>query len=180
MFIQIEKTFNENSLKFITQTVWINFIWECKNEYDANKSELSKNIWKIGGIVYLMFGRNFVLITKNSQESWDELQLVVLEIIDDFLKKHTNLFENAQEEKTENSNFSEFEQKIIEVLEKKVNPVVNSHGGMVKFIKFEDGIVYLDLMGACKGCKNSEFTLKNGIQNLLCYYFFEIKEVKSV
>ena len=46
--------------------------------------------------------------------------------------------------------------------------------------KFEEGIVYLRMQGACSGCPSSTATLKAGIENMLKHYIPEVKEVKAV
>ena len=48
------------------------------------------------------------------------------------------------------------------------------------FVKFDNGIVYLELRGACAGCPSSTITLKSGIENMLKYYIPEIVSVEAV
>ena len=50
-------------------------------------------------------------------------------------------------------------------------------GGDIKFKEFKDGIVKVQLQGSCSGCPSSTMTLKQGVQNLLCHYLPEVKEV---
>lgn len=66
--------------------------------------------------------------------------------------------------------------KIIEVLNK-IKPFLNNDGGDVKFVKYEDGIVYVKLLGACSGCPMADSTIKDMIEYTLT---FEIPEVKQV
>ena len=70
-----------------------------------------------------------------------------------------------------------FEKK---VLDEKVKPAVAKDGGDIKFISFNDGIVKVELRGSCSGCPSSTMTLKQGVQNLLCHYIPEIKEVIAI
>jgi len=77
-------------------------------------------------------------------------------------------------------NLPEIEKKIIKILETKVRPAVARDGGDIKFKKFNNGIVTVELQGSCSGCPSSVMTLKNGVQNLLCHYIPEIKEVIAV
>ncbi len=53
-------------------------------------------------------------------------------------------------------------------------------GGDIKFIAFKDGVVSVQLQGSCSGCPSSTLTLKQGVQNLLCHYLPEVKEVIAV
>ncbi len=57
--------------------------------------------------------------------------------------------------------------KIIKKTLKKIRPYLQADGGDVDFIKFEDGIVFVRLLGACIGCASSDETIKGGIEALL-------------
>ena len=70
--------------------------------------------------------------------------------------------------------------KIIKILETKVRPAVARDGGDIKFKDFKDGVVTVNLQGSCSGCPSSTMTLKQGVQNLLCHYIPEIKEVIAI
>ena len=77
-------------------------------------------------------------------------------------------------------NLEEIEKKIIKVLDQKVRPAVAKDGGDIKFKEFKDGIVKVQLQGSCSGCPSSTMTLKQGVQNLLCHYVPEVKEVIAI
>ena len=70
--------------------------------------------------------------------------------------------------------------KIINLLETKIRPAVAKDGGDIKFKEFKDGIVKVELQGSCSGCPSPTMTLKQGVQNLLCHYLPEVKEVVAV
>ena len=65
-------------------------------------------------------------------------------------------------------------------METKVRPAVARDGGDIKFKDFKNGIVTVNLQGSCSGCPSSTMTLKQGVQNLLCHYIPEIKEVIAI
>ncbi|MBQ9900253.1 MAG: NifU family protein [Acholeplasmatales bacterium] len=79
------------------------------------------------------------------------------------------------EERTNEVIISEIE-KIIN----KVRPYLNSEGGDIEFLKFEEGIVYVRMLGACIDCGALDSTLKDGIEALLVEYVPEVIEVKNV
>lgn len=58
-------------------------------------------------------------------------------------------------------------QKILEVLEKEINPAIASHGGYTKLLDYRDGKVYLFMGGGCQGCHGVDMTLKMGIETRL-------------
>ena len=70
----------------------------------------------------------------------------------------------------------ETETKIIEVIDK-IRPFLISDGGNIEYLKFEDGIVYIKLLGACSHCSMIDVTLKEGIESMLIN---EVPEVLGV
>ena len=72
------------------------------------------------------------------------------------------------------------EKKIVQILDQKIRPAVAKDGGDIKFKEFQDGIVKVQLQGSCSGCPSSTMTLKQGVQNLLCHYIPEVKEVIAI
>ncbi len=63
---------------------------------------------------------------------------------------------------------------------KKIEPFLASEGGFVTYEKFEDGILYLRFGGACEDCSLIDYTLKDGIEQLICSEVPEVKEVRKV
>ena len=70
--------------------------------------------------------------------------------------------------------------KIVKILDQKIRPAVAKDGGDIKFKEFKNGIVKVHLQGSCSGCPSSTMTLKQGVQNLLCHYLPEVKEVVAI
>ena len=70
--------------------------------------------------------------------------------------------------------------QIKELIDTRVRPAVAQDGGDIVFRGFEEGIVYLRMMGACQGCPSSTMTLKMGIENMLRHYIPEVREVRPV
>ena len=61
---------------------------------------------------------------------------------------------------------NETEKQIVEILEK-LRPYLQRDGGDVEYVKFEDGIVYVQMLGACVGCASMDYTLKDGIEQII-------------
>ena len=87
---------------------------------------------------------------------------------------------DAIKEKKIDHNLEEIEKKIIKILDTKIRPAVAKDGGDIKFQEFKNGIVKVKLQGSCSGCPSSTMTLKQGVQNLLCHYIPEVKEVLAI
>lgn len=57
-------------------------------------------------------------------------------------------------------------EQIKDILDK-LRPYINRDGGDIKFVKYEDGIVYVQMLGACVGCAAIDTTLKDGVEAIL-------------
>ncbi len=179
MFVQTEVTPNPNSLKFLPgKKVSNSGPYEITNKDDM-KNELVRNILSINGVEGIFLGQDFISVNKNENIKWDEIKHIVISLINDFYAdgKEFVIDENIKEEDLD---LSEIESKIIKILEEKIRPAVARDGGDIKFKEFKDGIVKVQLQGSCSGCPSSTMTLKQGVQNLLCHYLPEVKEVVAI
>ena len=70
--------------------------------------------------------------------------------------------------------------QIKELLDERIRPAVAMDGGDIVFDRFEDGVLYVRMQGACAGCPSSSATLKAGIENMLRHYVPEVIEVRAV
>ena len=179
MFVQTEVTPNPNSLKFLPgKKVSNSGPYEISNK-DETKNELVKDILSINGVESIFLGQDFISVNKNDQIKWDEIKHIVISMINDFYStgKDFVIDENLKDDET---NLDEIEQKIVKILDQKIRPAVARDGGDIKFKEYKDGVVKVQLQGSCSGCPSSTMTLKKGVQNLLCHYLPEVKEVIAI
>ena len=71
------------------------------------------------------------------------------------------------------------EKKIIELIDS-IRPFLINDGGNVEFVKLEDNIVYIKLLGACSNCVLLDNTLHDNIEQIIKDEFPEIKEVVNI
>jgi len=118
-------------------------------------------------------------VNKKDPIKWEDIKHIVISLINDFYLdgKEFVIDENIKEE---DKNLDEIERKIVKILDEKIRPAVARDGGDIKFKEFKDGIVKVQLQGSCSGCPSSTMTLKQGVQNLLCHYLPEVKEVVAI
>ena len=179
MFVQTELTPNPNSLKFLPgKKVSNSGPYEITNKGDIC-NELVRNILSVNGVEGIFLGEDFISVNKNNSINWNDIKHIVISFINDFYSdgKEFVIDENLNEEKID---LNEIEQKIVKILDQKIRPAVARDGGDIKFKEFKNGIVKVELQGSCSGCPSSTITLKQGVQNLLCHYIPEIKEVIAV
>jgi Fe-S cluster biogenesis protein NfuA len=179
MFVQTEVTPNPNSLKFLPgKKVSNSGPYEITNK-DETQNELVRNLLSINGVEGIFLGEDFISINKNETIKWDEIKHIVISFINDFYSEGKEFVIDESLEEP-NSNLGDLEQKIVKILDEKIRPAVARDGGDIKFKEFKDGVVKVQLQGSCSGCPSSTMTLKQGVQNLLCHYLPEVKEVVAI
>ena len=179
MFVQTEITPNPNSLKFLPgKTVSNSGSFEITKKDDV-KNELVRNLMSVNGIEGIFLSKDFISINKYDDISWDEIKHIVISLINDFYSNGKDFVIDKNPFEID-ENLGEIEKKIIQILDQKIRPAVAKDGGDIKFKEFKDGVVMVQLQGSCSGCPSSTMTLKQGVQNLLCHYLPEVKEVIAV
>ena len=179
MFIQTQITPNPNSLKFLPEKKVSNSGPYEILKKDGIKNDLVRNILSINGVESIFLAEDFISVNKNDTIDWEDIKHIVISLINDFYSsgKQFVIDESLEEE---HSNLDEIEKKIVKILDQKIRPAVAKDGGDIKFKEFKDGIVKVQLQGSCSGCPSSTMTLKQGVQNLLCHYLPEVKEVVAI
>lgn len=180
MFVQIEKTPNPNSLKFLPgRAVSNDGPYEIINKNET-KNPLLRNILSINGVTSIFLGADFLSVNKVDENNWDDMQHIIISYINEYYAEGNKYIIDRINQNKSNENFNEIEKRIIHILETKVRPAVAKDGGDIKFKEFIDGKVKVELKGSCSGCPSSTMTLKKGVQNLLTHYIPEVKEVLAV
>tara|TARA_B100001248_G_scaffold231053_1_gene191282 strand:+ start:277 stop:816 length:540 start_codon:yes stop_codon:yes gene_type:complete len=179
MFVQTEVTPNPNSIKFLPgKTVSKKGSFEITKK-DETQNELVKNLLSINGVEGIFLSNDFISINKYDDVSWDQIKHIIISYINDFYSTGRDCVIDKDLNEV-SQNLEEIEQKIVKILDQKIRPAIAKDGGDIKFKEFKDGIVKVQLQGSCSGCPSSVMTLKQGVQNLLCHYIPEVKEVESI
>ena len=181
MFIQTQTTPNPNSLKFLPGKVVSNSgSYEIKKK-DSTNNNLIRNIFSISGVKSVFLGVDFISVNKEQNINWEEIKHIVISLINEHYQSGKKfVIDKDPHEREPEKNLIEIERQIIKILDTKIKPAVAKDGGNIKFKEFKDGIVKVELQGSCSGCPSSIMTLKQGIQNLLCHYIPDVKEVVAV
>jgi len=186
MFIQTETTPNPHTMKFLPGVAVMEkgtatFI----NSEQAKKSALAEALFSIKNIEGVFFGSDFITVTREPNANWSTLKAPILTtIMEHFISGAALLREGSEKEISPSSSASGDDNDIVaqikELIDSRVRPAVAEDGGDIIFHSFDNGIVKLELHGACSGCPSSTMTLKNGIENLLRHYIPEVESVEAV
>jgi Fe-S cluster biogenesis protein NfuA len=183
MFIQTEATPNPATLKFLPgRTVLPEGTLEMRDKAEAQQSPLAQRLFEIDGVGGVFFGSDFIAVTKTDGE-WQQLKPALLgAIMEHFMSGGPVLNAGVAGDQAAQEFFdpkdAETVETIKELIETRVRPAVANDGGDITFRGFKDGIVYLDMKGACSGCPSSTATLRHGIQNLLRHFVPDVVEVR--
>jgi Fe-S cluster biogenesis protein NfuA len=186
MFIQTEPTPNPATLKFLPgRAVLASGTLDMRDKEAAAQSPLAERLFEIAGVSGVFFGSDFVAVTKSGGE-WQQLKPAILgAIMEHFMSGAPLVREDDAAAPAGGGEFFEPEDSetvatIKELIEARVRPAVANDGGDITFRGYKDGIVYLDMKGACSGCPSSTATLRHGIQNLLRHYLPDVVEVRPM
>ena len=188
MFIQTEATPNPQTLKFIPgkPVLVADDALEFLDETDAERSPLASRLFGVSGVKGVFLGSDFISVTKGEAE-WQHLKPAILGVImEHYLSGAPVLADGVarHQSKTLTEDYDPADQEIVdtikELLATRVRQAVAQDGGDIVFQGYHEGVVSLEMRGACSGCPSSTATLRHGIENLLKHYIPEVIEVRPV
>ena len=192
MFIETETTPNPSTLKFLPgREVMPSGTRDFASPEDAEASPLAQALFDTGEVTGVFYGSDFVSVTAAPGVSWSELKPQVVAVLLDHFVSEAPLFaggdaggiavppEEDMADIEDDEGTEDIVAQINELIETRVRPAVASDGGDIRYRGFRDGVVYLQMQGACSGCPSSTATLKHGIEGLLKHYVPEVKEVRA-
>jgi Fe-S cluster biogenesis protein NfuA len=185
MFIQTEATPNPATLKFLPgRPVLDAGTLDMPNRDAARQSPLAERLFALANVGGVMYGPDFISVTKTGGD-WLQMKPAILGAIMEHYMSGDPLLASSAEPAADAEEFfedadAETVATIKDLIETRVRPAVAGDGGDITFRGYKEGIVYLDMKGACSGCPSSTATLKHGIQNLLRHFVPEVVEVRPM
>jgi Fe-S cluster biogenesis protein NfuA len=185
LFIETEVTPNPATLKFLPgRPVMEEGTFEARDLDAAERSPLAKALMQVPGVAGVFFAPDFISVTKSEGE-WQHLRPAILGVVTEFYLSGAPILEGPARPADASSEFfdaadAETVATIKELIETRVRPAVAGDGGDITFKGYRDGIVYLNMKGACSGCPSSTATLKHGIQNLFHHFLPEVRAIEQI
>lgn len=185
MFIQTEQTPNPASLKFLPGCeVLGQGTAEFTDSTKADASPLAERLFALDGVTAVFLGSDFITVSKSDKANWLTLKTLIMGSLMEHFSAGLPVMKDEHQHVTATSSVNEDDDEIVkqikEIIDTRVRPAVAADGGDIVFSSFEDGVVYLQMRGACAGCPSSTMTLKAGIENLLKHFIPEVNEVRAV
>jgi len=179
--VTIVPTPNPDALMFRVQEVLVPMgTFEYKRGDDTADAPLARALMAFDDIELILIAPRFVTVRKHAESRWTELENNVETTLIDFLGSGEMAVFEAPEPAEAKAERTEIEKQILELLDEEIRPAIAMDGGDVAFEGFEDGTVYLRLVGACGTCPSSVTTLKMGIERLLVEEIAEVERVENV
>lgn len=172
-----ESTPNPATMKFLVNKLLVNGSVDFATKESAESSPFAKELFKFNFVNGVFFASNFVTITKTEDADWADIEPILKEFVKGAVESEIKIQEKTDEEVAFEG--TEVEKKIQQVLYDYVRPAVEQDGGAIAYRSFNEGVVTVELRGACSGCPSSTITLKAGIENLLKRMVPEVTEVVS-
>jgi len=184
MFIQTEATPNPATLKFLPgKPVLDHGTLDMPTREAAAQSPLAEKLFDVPNVGGVFFGADFISVTKTDGD-WQQLKPAILGAIMEHYMSGAPIVASGAEAAGEDEFFDEKDSELVDtikdLIETRVRPAVAGDGGDITFKGFKEGVVFLQMKGACSGCPSSTATLQHGIQNLLKHFVPEVTEIRAV
>lgn len=196
IIIYAESTPNPASMKFVANQFLIEqgATAQYLSKAETKGAPIAAKLFEFPFVKAVFIASNFITVSKTDAVQWEDITLELREFIKNYLNNDNpiitelpkqevavdNTFTQKKEVFTEHkAPENEIEVKIIEILEQYIRPAVEGDGGNITFKNYNEGIVTVQLRGACSGCPSSTVTLKAGIEALLKRMIPDVKEVVS-
>lgn len=193
IYFATEPTPNANSLKFLPGETVLPESFGTGLDFQRNmdkkeirKSPLVKALFEYPPVAGVFIGRDFITVTKATNEQWTYVRPRVFSILMDFYNSDEPIMRTDSDPTVQDTAItaddSEIVQAIKELIETRVRPSVQEDGGDIFYVGFdtETGLVSVRLAGSCVGCPSSSITLRNGVENMLMHYIPEVKGIVEV
>ena len=196
-----EMTPNPSTMKFVSNR-WLvtngksyEFL---SNERIGSPSPLAEKLFNFPFVNGVFISANYVTITKSEAIEWQDVVMELRDFIsicmnevgavaikqeyldNEISKEGKSATENNDTIAKSDRDYTDFEKKIIEILDEYIKPAVENDGGAIEFDSYLNGVVKVVLKGSCSGCPSSTVTLKHGIESLLKSMLPEVTEVVAL
>jgi Fe-S cluster biogenesis protein NfuA len=184
MFIQTEATPNPATLKFLPgRPVLESGTLDMPTREAAAQSPLAQKLFDLPNVGGVFYGADFISVTKTGGD-WQQIKPAVLGAIMEHYMSGAPLLAPEAKAAAGDEFFDAADEETVtlikDLIETRVRPAVAGDGGDITFKGYKQGVVYLQMQGACSGCPSSTATLQHGIQNLLRHFVPEVTEVRPV
>jgi len=147
---------------------------------EAAGSPLAQALFAIPGISEIVVSGNVVTLATDGPASWQTLGKTVGQAIRAALTADAPAIVERPGTGTARFTDDELYERVHDLFEQQVNPMVARHGGMVELIDVQDAVVLLRMGGGCQGCGMASVTLRQGIEGMLNEHIPEVMGIVDI
>ena len=152
---------------------------------EAKGSPLAEEIFAIpaGGVTEVIVSGNSVTVVKDNPAPWQAVGKAVGAAIRSALATGGQAVAPAPKPAAGDGpavNDDALYERVAQVFDEQVNPMVARHGGRVELIDVQEGVVMLRMGGGCQGCGMADVTLRQGIEGMLGQLVPEVRGIVDI
>ena len=146
---------------------------------ECAEAPLAASLLGIEGIELVLIAPRFVTLRKASNSDWPDLVPPAKDVMRSFIASGEMAVLDTSDS-IDPAERGEIEGKILKLLDEEIRPAVAMDGGDINFISFEEGIVRVQMTGACGTCPSATATLKMGVERLLMEEIPSVRGVEQI
>jgi Fe-S cluster biogenesis protein NfuA len=182
MIVVVESTPNPRTRKFLPGK----HLSSVPREFSRGAQgadALVQAIFALQNVKTVLVSENAISVTIDDEGEWegtvpDLREIIAAKFSSDFMADASDAAPEAA------ADFDEADAAVVEtireLIDTRIRPAVAGDGGDIVFRSYRNGVLGLEMRGACSGCPSSSATLKHGIQNLMRYFVPEVTEVVAI
>lgn len=149
---------------------------------DAQGSPLAEALFALpgAGVTELIVSGNLVTVVKEGAAPWQAIGKPIGAAIRAALLAGTPAVSGEPARPSTRASDDELYERVHDLFETMVNPMVARHGGQVELIDVQDAVVMLRMGGGCQGCGMASVTLRQGIEGMLNQHIPEVKGIVDI
>lgn len=180
--IHAEKVPNPDAMKFgISNLLLTKGAYEYNSREEAKASPLAYKLFGFDYVERVFISKNFITVTKKPDlDVWESMVIDVRIVIKKHLEQREPLFNFEDPNKDPvYAPHKGIDDKIRMAIDQNIRPATWQDGGDLSFVSFENGVVKVEMAGACIRCPFASRTIKHGVEVLLKRQFPEVESVTT-
>lgn len=186
ILIYTEQTPNQEVLKFVTNRKFYDGAADFSDrEVTLEWSPFAEALYELPYIKSVYINNNFVSLEKEFNYNWRDIMLIIKDFIKAYLSSgeiivkegYAEMIAAERAKRRAEGNDDEIVERIHQIIDQHIRPGIEMDGGNIEFIAYEDGILTVSLLGACRTCSSATVTLTAGVERIIKSMVPEVSEV---
>jgi Fe-S cluster biogenesis protein NfuA len=181
--ITAEPIDNERCKFVVSEPLYAGGVRRFASRDEASGSPLAEAIFAIPGadVAEVIVSGNLVTVVKRSTAPWPTVGKAVGQAIRAALAgDRPAVASQTPGSAGARSDDDALYERVADLFESQVNPMVARHGGRVELIDVQDAVVMVRMAGGCQGCGMADVTLRQGIEAMLQQHVPDVKGVVDI